>query len=103
MSERALITFMGLCMGTMLMVAISMPFNGVTKSPKAVLDLSDAKMETATGTQYGAAKWGNGLTLLTVGSLSETFTTLKEHRREKETLAKLEAKNIPIQKNRHDT
>ena len=35
--------------------------------------------------------------------LIETFTTLKEHRREKEALAKLEAKNIPIQKNRHDT
>ena len=76
MSERAVITFMGLCMGTMLMVAISMPFNGVTKSPKAVFDLSDAQMETATGTQYGAAKRGNGLKLLTVGSLSETFTTL---------------------------
>ena len=38
-----------------------------------------------------------------LNELSEYISTLKEHRREKEALAKLEAKNIPIQKNRHDT
>ena len=38
-----------------------------------------------------------------LNELSEYISILKEHRREKETLAKLEAKNIPIQKNRHDT
>ena len=31
------------------------------------------------------------------------FHTLKDHRRQKEYLAHLEAKVIPIQKNRHDT
>ena len=35
--------------------------------------------------------------------LSLRFHTLKEHRRQKEHLAHLEAKAIPIQKNRHDT
>ena len=35
--------------------------------------------------------------------LIETFATLKDHRRQKEYLAHLEAKVIPIQKNRHDT
>ena len=35
--------------------------------------------------------------------LIETFVTLKDHRRQKEYLAHLEAKVIPIQKNRHDT
>ena len=35
--------------------------------------------------------------------LMKTFVTLKDHRRQKEYLAHLEAKVIPIQKNRHDT
>ena len=35
--------------------------------------------------------------------MMKTFTTLKEHRRQKEYLAHLVAKVIPIQKNRHDT
>ena len=35
--------------------------------------------------------------------LKQDLTTLKEHRRQKEYLAKLEATKIPIQKNRHDT
>ncbi len=35
--------------------------------------------------------------------MMKTFSTLKEHRRQKEYLAMLEAKVIPIQKNRHDT
>ena len=35
--------------------------------------------------------------------MMKTFTTLKDHRRQKEYLAHLEAKVIPIQKNRHDT
>ena len=35
--------------------------------------------------------------------LSLRFHTLKDHRRQKEYLAHLEAKVIPIQKNRHDT
>ncbi len=35
--------------------------------------------------------------------LMKSFTTLKEHRRQKEYLAQLAARNIPIQKNRHDT
>jgi len=35
--------------------------------------------------------------------MMKTFATLKDHRRQKEYLAHLEAKVIPIQKNRHDT
>ena len=35
--------------------------------------------------------------------LSLRFHTLKDHRRQKEYLAHLKAKEIPIQKNRHDT
>ena len=35
--------------------------------------------------------------------LSKTCITMLDHRRQKEYLAHLEAKNIPIQKNRHDT
>ena len=35
--------------------------------------------------------------------LSKECTTMLDHRRQKEYLSKLEAKNIPIQKNRHDT
>ena len=35
--------------------------------------------------------------------LIETFATLKEHRRQKEYLALLEAREKSIQKNRHDT
>ena len=35
--------------------------------------------------------------------MMKTFSTLKEYRRQKEYLAMLEAKVIPIQKNRHDT
>ena len=35
--------------------------------------------------------------------LVKTFTTLRDHRKEKEHLAHLEAKAIPIQSNRHDT
>ena len=35
--------------------------------------------------------------------MMKTFSTLKEHRRQKEYLAMLEAKKIPIQSNRHDT
>ena len=35
--------------------------------------------------------------------LSLRFHTLKDHRRQKEYQAHLEAKEIPIQKNRHDT
>ena len=35
--------------------------------------------------------------------LSKTRITMLDHRRQKEYLAHLEAKNIPIQSNRHDT
>ena len=35
--------------------------------------------------------------------MMKTFTTLKEHRRQKEYLALLEAREKSIQKNRHDT
>ena len=35
--------------------------------------------------------------------MMKTYSTLKEHRRQKEYLAMLEAKKIPIQSNRHDT
>ena len=35
--------------------------------------------------------------------MMKTFSSLKEHRRQKEYLAHLKAKVIPIQKNRHDT
>ena len=35
--------------------------------------------------------------------MMKTFATLKDNRRQKEYLAHLEAKVIPIQKNRHDT
>ena len=35
--------------------------------------------------------------------MMKTFATLKDYRRQKEYLAHLEAKVIPIQKNRHDT
>ena len=35
--------------------------------------------------------------------MMKTFATLKDHRRQKEYLAHLEAKVIPIHKNRHDT
>ena len=35
--------------------------------------------------------------------MMKTLSTLKEHRRQKEYLAMLEAKKIPIQSNRHDT
>ena len=35
--------------------------------------------------------------------LTLRFHTLRDHRRQKEYLAHLEAKVIPIQKNRHDT
>ena len=35
--------------------------------------------------------------------LMKTFATLKDQRRQKEYLATLAARNIPIQKNRHDT
>jgi|TARA_B100000959_G_C14797601_1_gene548340 hypothetical protein len=38
-----------------------------------------------------------------IEELVKTLTTLKDHRRQKENLAILEAKNIPIQSNRHDT
>ena len=38
-----------------------------------------------------------------IDELVKTLTTLKDHRRQKEYLAHLEAKVIPIQKNRHDT
>ena len=51
--ERALIGFIGLCTGTLLTAAVSTPFNGVTKSPKAVLDLPSAKIETASGVLGG--------------------------------------------------
>ena len=35
--------------------------------------------------------------------LMKTFATLKDHRRQKESLAHLEAREKSIQKNRHDT
>ena len=38
-----------------------------------------------------------------IDELVKTLTTLKDHRRQKEYLAHLAARNIPIQKNRHDT
>ena len=38
-----------------------------------------------------------------IDELVKILTTLKDHRRQKEYLAHLEAKVIPIQKNRHDT
>jgi hypothetical protein len=38
-----------------------------------------------------------------IDDLVKTLTTLKDHRRQKEYLAHLEARNIPIQSNRHDT
>ena len=38
-----------------------------------------------------------------ISELSEKCITLLDHRRQKEYLAHLEAKVIPIQKNRHDT
>ena len=38
-----------------------------------------------------------------IDELVKTLTTLKDHRRQKEYLAHLAAKVIPIQKNRHDT
>ena len=38
-----------------------------------------------------------------IDELVKTLTTLKDHRRQKEYLATLEAKKIPIQSNRHDT
>ena len=38
-----------------------------------------------------------------IDELVKTLTTLKDHRRQKEYLTHLAARNIPIQKNRHDT
>ncbi len=38
-----------------------------------------------------------------IDELVKILTTLKDHRRQKEYLAHLAARNIPIQKNRHDT
>ena len=38
-----------------------------------------------------------------IDELVKTLTTLKDHRRQKEYLAHLAARNIPIQKKRHDT
>ena len=38
-----------------------------------------------------------------IDELVKILTTLKEHRRQKEYLAHLAARNIPIQSNRHDT
>jgi len=38
-----------------------------------------------------------------IDELVKTLTTLKDHRRQKEYLAHLAARNIPIQSNRHDT
>ena len=38
-----------------------------------------------------------------IDELVKTLTTLKDHRRQKEYLVHLAARNIPIQKNRHDT
>ena len=38
-----------------------------------------------------------------IDELVEDLKSLKEHRRQKKYLAHLEAKVIPIQKNRHDT
>ena len=38
-----------------------------------------------------------------IDELIETFATLKDHRRAKEDLARFEAREKSIQKNRHDT
>jgi len=38
-----------------------------------------------------------------LNEMSEHINTLKEHRHQQEQQSKLEAKNIPIQSNRHDT
>ena len=38
-----------------------------------------------------------------IDELVKTLTTLKDHRRQKEYLTHLAARNIPIQSNRHDT
>ena len=74
--DRALIGFIGLCTGTLLAAAVSTPFNGVTKSPKAILNLPDAKIETASGGLNDLAARNNRLPIVTVSSLSATFTTL---------------------------
>jgi len=38
-----------------------------------------------------------------ITELSDKCTTMLDHRRQKEKQSRLEAKNIPIQSNRHDT
>ena len=43
------------------------------------------------------------LTYDDLDEMMKTFSTLKEHRRQKEYLALLEAREKSIQKNRHDT
>lgn len=74
--ERALIGFIGLCTGTLLTMAISTPFNGVTKSPQAILNMPDSNMVTASGA-FGVKTALKGAAVgVTVKSLSKTFTTL---------------------------
>jgi len=43
------------------------------------------------------------LTGTDLDELKDRCGSLREHRRQKEHLSRLEAKNIPIQNNRHDT
>ena len=76
------------------------------KTNKATIRIYIDGKEMLYSHQNIVAAINNFLPYLTNDDLDEmmkTFATLKDHRRQKEYLAHLEAKVIPIQKNRHDT
>ncbi len=78
--ERAIIGLMGLCTASLVVVAMSTPNEIVPKSPKAKFAINGIEIETASGTSVAIRSFkdmkSNGVKHLTVGSLSQTFSTL---------------------------
>ena len=75
--ERAIIGLMGLCTVSLIVVATSAPNEIVPQSPKASFVSVDVNMETASGTAAAVRLYKTkDINYLTVGSLSNTFSTL---------------------------